>query len=376
MKQSTFSAVMANSIKNLLQGYTKGIRFVAVLTVLLTLGIGQAWAITFSGGYVYFDNTNTNWSGVFELVAHQYTNKDYIGCTTMSKISGTNNLYYVANPNGTNWGNIWGWRVMCNAAAWGSQDCSESNLKQYATHYTASDNSNGLTSGYSYLCYGANANNNCTLTRTSLGNSSTQYNSLNYTQTVQQYLSTNGSTYAASTASIATVKVTANKLNGRNSTTSNSGTIASGSSSATCSAARTATVTYTVSDVKAGYTFVGWYDGTTQKSTETTYDAYQATGTKTITARFNLKSYTVKWVVDGQEQEQATETVAHGSKPTKAPAMDPNNPICGDKFVGWTPAPIEGQLKDATTITIYAPDNLPAITGETTFYAVFADYKE
>ena len=44
MKQSTFSAVMANSIKNLLQGYTKGIRFVAVLMVLLTMGIGQAWA--------------------------------------------------------------------------------------------------------------------------------------------------------------------------------------------------------------------------------------------------------------------------------------------------------------------------------------------
>ncbi len=43
MKQSTFSAVMANSIKNLLQGYTKGIRFVAVLTMLLTMGIGQAW---------------------------------------------------------------------------------------------------------------------------------------------------------------------------------------------------------------------------------------------------------------------------------------------------------------------------------------------
>ena len=43
MKQSTFSAVMANSIKHLLQGYTKGIRVVAVLTVLLTMGIGQAW---------------------------------------------------------------------------------------------------------------------------------------------------------------------------------------------------------------------------------------------------------------------------------------------------------------------------------------------
>ena len=53
MKQSTFSAVMANSIKNLLQGYTKGIRFVAVLTMLLTMGIGQAW------GETIYTNTGT-----------------------------------------------------------------------------------------------------------------------------------------------------------------------------------------------------------------------------------------------------------------------------------------------------------------------------
>lgn len=46
MKQSTFSAVMANSIKNLWQGYTKGIRFVAILTMLLTVGIGSAWGAT------------------------------------------------------------------------------------------------------------------------------------------------------------------------------------------------------------------------------------------------------------------------------------------------------------------------------------------
>ena len=43
MKQSTFSAVMANSIKNLLQGYTKGIRFTAILTLLFTIGVGQMW---------------------------------------------------------------------------------------------------------------------------------------------------------------------------------------------------------------------------------------------------------------------------------------------------------------------------------------------
>ena len=45
-------AQVANSIKNLLQGYTKGIRFVAVLTMLLIVGVGQAW-----GTEVTFDAT-------------------------------------------------------------------------------------------------------------------------------------------------------------------------------------------------------------------------------------------------------------------------------------------------------------------------------
>ena len=58
MKQSTFSAVMANSIKNLLQRYTKGIRFVAVLTVLLTMGIGQVWA----WNTLYLASSNNSWS--------------------------------------------------------------------------------------------------------------------------------------------------------------------------------------------------------------------------------------------------------------------------------------------------------------------------
>ena len=322
------------------------------------MGVSNAWGITFSGGYVYFDNTNTNWSGVFELVAHQYKNKDHIGCTTMNKISGTNNLYYVADPNGTNWGDIWGWRVMCNEAAWGSQDCSESNLKTYATHYTASDNNNGLTSGYSYLCYGASTNNNCTLTRTSLGNSSTQYNSLNYTQTIQQYLSTdNGSTFATSTASIATLKVTANKLDGRNTTTSNSGTIASGQSSATCSAARTATVTYSVANIKSGYTFIGWYDGNTQKSTSTTY-TYQATGAKTITARFE-KTYavTISEGANGTVSPTGSQQVGSTSVTIKATANT------GYKFKNWTitgGVAIANANNATTTITATATGTVKA----------------
>ena len=44
MKQSTTFASVANKFSKVLQRYTMGVRFVAVLTVLLTMGIGQAWA--------------------------------------------------------------------------------------------------------------------------------------------------------------------------------------------------------------------------------------------------------------------------------------------------------------------------------------------
>lgn len=64
MKQSTFSAVMANSIKHLLQGYTKSIRFVAVLTMLLTMGIGQAWGETWEK----VTSAPSDWSGDYLIV--------------------------------------------------------------------------------------------------------------------------------------------------------------------------------------------------------------------------------------------------------------------------------------------------------------------
>lgn len=46
MKNSTFSAQVANNLLTLLQGYTKGIRFIALLTMLCTIGVGNAWGQT------------------------------------------------------------------------------------------------------------------------------------------------------------------------------------------------------------------------------------------------------------------------------------------------------------------------------------------
>ena len=358
MKQSTFSAVMANSIKNLLQGYTKGIRFVAVLTMLLTMGIGQAWALDANNARIYFDNTNSKWTYVQLVGGHG----DRSSGTALTKISNTNNLWTTA----WSWGGYTYFMFIDASGSWEGQGTEAWNRKgnfNYSatiTHNVGSD---------TYFYFPSSSNKNTGYTKSEKINS---YSSLNYNQTVQQQLSTNGgTTYSASTEALATVKVSSYKLSNATTTAADSKTISSGQSSATCSAARTATVTYTVSDVKAGYTFVGWYDGTTQKSTETTYEAYQATGAKTITARFTLKTYTVKWVVNGVEKN--TETVAHGSNVANAPTIDPNNLPCGDVFAGWTTEFYAGKSAPATLYKTAA--EIPAVTGDVTYYAVFANYE-
>lgn len=88
MKQSTFSAVMANSIKNLLQGYTKGIRFVAVLTMLLTIGVGSMWGATTTYTFTskeWADSSNgwTNGQEGNQLTANQ-------GVQVTTGVSGAN----------------------------------------------------------------------------------------------------------------------------------------------------------------------------------------------------------------------------------------------------------------------------------------------
>ena len=81
-------------------------------------------------------------------------------------------------------------------------------------------------------------------------------------------------------------------------------------------------------------------------------------------------TYTVKWLVDGQENEngQPTTSVVEGNKVTKLPSQpaDCSNEIV---FVGWTEEIVTG---DKPTDLFTTAANSPAITKNTTFYAVFA----
>ena len=126
---------------------------------------------------------------------------------------------------------------------------------------------------------------------------------------------------------------------------------------------------------KTDYTFNGYFDaasGGTQyyKADGTSARTWNKTANTTLYAQWTLNTYTVTWVVD---KSTTTETVAHGSKVVKAPTIDPNNPPCGDKFVGWTTEFYAGKSEPATLYPTAA--DIPAVIGDVTYYAVFADYE-
>ena len=356
---TNYAEKKAKQFLNLLQGYTKGIRFTAIL-ILLLMGVNNAWAASEGSNWydwassenVYFDNTNSSYSNVSMLIGRQWNyGGDGVGSSgvNFTKVDNTNNLYHAA----TTW-NKYTTLLFMDATGWGWEGGKKVTERySYASNYT---NTNNVDINGTELFYAASSSKGATLNHQDLNS----YTALNYTQTIQQHLSTDGgSNYSASTTALATVKVSSYKLKSTNTTESSSGTITSGNSSTTCSAARTATVTYTVESVKTGYTFVGWYDGTTQKSTSTTY-TYNATEAKTITARFKENTYTVTVNNDGHgtttpsgAQSNVGQVTGLSIKATSAANYE---------FVNWTITSGSGSFGSATSAsTTFKPTSAATI---------------
>ena len=300
------------------------------------LCVTSAWADV-KGGEIYFDAYTSKWTSNLSTVEYVISHDSYSKWFKMANISNTQ-LYYISSES---WGDA---KYISFTANFGWNNSGEGNSydhrKKYGPEgswYTARS-TYGVNSGSTYLFYAASASKDATIKTSSpagyLGSGKT-YTALNYTQTLKQELSTdNGASYAASTAALATVKVSSYKLKSKNATESSSGTIASGKSNTTCSAARTATVAYTVTNVESGYTFVGWYDGTTQKSTSTTY-TYNATEAKTITARFSKEpkhTVTVSYKC-GSTDVKLSETLEVGEVSAQTVTAEK---IKDYTFSGWT----------------------------------------
>lgn len=92
MKQSTTFASVANKFSKVLQGYTMGIRFTAILTILLTMGIGQAWAETWEK----VTSTPSDWSGDY-LIVYEGGKVAFNGNLTTLDVTSNNQTVTISN---------------------------------------------------------------------------------------------------------------------------------------------------------------------------------------------------------------------------------------------------------------------------------------
>ena len=318
------------------------------------------WGADASSANVYYDNTSSAWSDVQIFIGHS----TWSVADGMTKLTNSNNLYYKRSYS---WGGYSAFYFTTGASGWEGRGENVDTRVTYTTHYSAKKTDNLGSSTWLFISSGGSNGSSVS------GSTITGYDKLNYTQTVQQTLSADGgSTYSTSTASLATVKVASYYLSSATATsaTATSGTISAGSSSANCKAVRTATVTYTVTGVATGYTFVGWYDGSTQKSTSTTY-SYNATEAKTITARFKAEEthdVTVSYKCGSTTIKTATTESAVGVTTTRnitAPS------IAGYTFSSWTLG-TGITLKSGTT----SSSTIGIVTKASGSYTITANYTE
>ena len=134
----------AKQFLNLLHGYTKGIRIIAILTTLLTMGVGQVWAYVNGSAYVYFDpNDKWNYTNYY-FASIQETGDWQTKTYKLSNIANTK-LYYLSTTehndagyisfggqNGTFNGGYWGYdRNLGNSS--GSRENHQSGTGSHAS---------------------------------------------------------------------------------------------------------------------------------------------------------------------------------------------------------------------------------------------------
>lgn len=128
-----------------------------------------------------------------------------------------------------------------------------------------------------------------------------------------------------------------------------------------------------------GYTQTGWTKTSCGTKTNNLGGSYTSDAAQTFYPVWTVNSYTVTWMVNGEEYTAGGSTsVNYGSHVETLPTAP--TPSCGDKFMGWTTTNIGsvGQATDAGLNLFTTAGGAPTISaeGDVTYYAVFADYDE
>ena len=262
--------------------------------------IGADAYVTISS-YVYFDRSNVEWNNIIQFWLGRNLRTECYDISTSNYISNTELKYYHV----TNWYNYDRYRFV-NTTSYSSGNWSMDDGSHNPTNYTGVTKNDWLAED-TYNLFTFNGQNGGALNKTEYDD----WQSLNYTQTVQAYVKEGTNDYALdySKANITCTSYVMNSATG--STGSSNPTVSSGSEKQeTFYAAHTAATTLTVGAVTSGYEFIGWYDDSgTQLTTNTTY-SHKPKGETTRRAYF-AKQYTVTVGADanGSSPQAGSQTV-------------------------------------------------------------------
>ncbi len=273
------------------------------------------------------------------MIGRQEWSNDWSTAYTMTKIQNTN-LYYVCVPN---WDGYNHWAVFNTTKDWGSNQGEGKDIPGRKNGEVVKDTWIGKSELKSYNLIPLESIDATT------GNSHTF---LNHAQTVELYVAETESP-AGGTISASSYELTA------------ANTAAKSTGTTSVSAAYTATVTFTATP-NTGYEFVGWYDGNTELSTNTTYTYTAENSTKTINAKFielaaetpQIKTFTAS-ATEIDLGEQVTFTIETENAGENKVVLK-----CGETEIAnpWTPtaagtytvtASLEGAISKSLEIKVY-----------------------
>ena len=373
---TNYAEKKAKQILNLLQGYTKGIRLTAIL-ILLLMGVSNVWAAsTVTGGHIYFDELNSGYTGAGDMqfwVGHNSYSCSY----SMSKIDNTK-LWYCTAPN---WSDAT-YFAFTSGANWGGGNQKYYDRIGSNPWKSAIKENYALDSSSKLFVFrvASTANKAAVISDSPYGYQGTSYTSLNKTITIKAKVSTDGGSSYSEASTPAKLTGSSKVFTSTSSCAGISGasaTLNAGSSSTTFKAGYTANTTLTAV-AATGYTFAGWYSGST-KISENLSITVNPTGDVTYYAYYKKNQYTVTYGVhnsgNGSISAEAGSTsinsgakVNHGSQ-----VVFTASPSTGYRIQGWySDANCTTSLSNGTNTTY----TISSLTAAATVYVKYEEIPE
>ena len=259
--------------------------------------------------YVYFDNTESNWSGsyVYFMIGRPVNiSNPYLATYRMTAVGNTK-LYRYIHTSGT-WTDADYYAVgERTSSAYGSGNNGwtvvPANFQHWSAPYTSIYN---MENTHYYMISKTSGDNNTAITIAEKGTAYSCLNSL----TVGYKYNLNGSDMSSGTTPAQISMVTYSFSNCSTAVANTTQTISANTSGtytkSQSSAAYRGAVTLTMSSLQSDYVFLGWYEGETRKSSDASYTYYPKANT-TVIAKFAYK-----WNIKGSNAAMGSWSTYNG----------------------------------------------------------------